>query len=96
MPVMTALTDDLAENGPSAVKTLSDAFSGLYQMVNAIRETFRKLFEWMQYGFNTGINALEFFYKAEVAVTTGHVDDLKASNGYRAKQQKKLGTTSAP
>jgi len=45
MPVLTALNNDLAENGPQAVSTLSKAFSGLYQMVNAVRETFRKFFE---------------------------------------------------
>jgi hypothetical protein len=47
IPVMTALNEDLSENGPAAVSALGGAFTGLYQIIFALREQLEKLITYI-------------------------------------------------
>jgi hypothetical protein len=93
MPVLTALNNDMAQNGPEAVSSLGNAFSGLYELTNAVRETFRKLFEDWVYGFNVLSLTGQAFAEAQQALLTGHVGDVKAIwNKFWTDQESELNT----
>jgi len=95
MPVLEAFNDDLAQNGPEAVSSLSNAFSGLYQMVNAIRETFRKLWEVITSGISHAMNAVSANVAAAIAIVkekdkVGALKKIWAD--YRAKEEQEAAT----
>lgn len=79
MPLLTALNNDMAENGPQAVSSLSNAFSGLYQMLNAVRETMRRNWEETEYTFRSLINIGEAAAKIALQVQGGNLKGVSST-----------------